>query len=291
MKYAFVQDCRTWSGLSLNRLLPLIEVSASGYYDWLKRDPSKRDTENRELDEHINRVYHQHSGRYGYRRIYVELLEQGLFFGSRERIRRRLRHLGLKAIHKQKFKNTTDSRHDKPVAPNLLEQNFTMTRLDEAWVGDITYIRVGQKWLYLAVVIDLYSRKVIGWSMDKRIKAALVCDALKMALHNRNYPKGVVMHTDRGSQYCSKDYQKLFRKHELLCSMSCKGNCYDNAVCESFFHTLKVELIYQRNYETRDQAKRSIFWYIEAYYNRVRRHSGIDYLSPINFEIQVRNAA
>jgi putative transposase len=291
VKYAFVQDCRTWSGLSLNRLLPLIEVSPSGYYDWLKRSPSKRETENQELDGHINRVYHEHKGRYGYRRIYVELLEQGLFFGSRERIRRRLRRLGLKAIHKHKFKNTTDSDHDKPVAPNLLQQNFGMTRLDEAWVGDITYIRVGQKWLYLAVVIDLYSRKVIGWSMDKRMKADLVCGALKMALHNRSYPKGVIMHTDRGSQYCSKRYQRLIKNHSLLCSMSGKGNCYDNAVCESFFHTLKVELVYQRRYETRDQAKRSIFWYIEAYYNRVRRHSSIDYKSPINFEIQVRKSA
>ncbi len=291
MKYAFVQDCRTWSGLSLNRLLPLIEVSASGYYDWLKRSPSKRETENRELDGHINRVYHQHSGRYGYRRIYVELLEQGLFFGSRERIRRRLRHLGLKAIHKRKFKSTTDSNHNKPIAPNHLEQNFTMTRLDEAWVGDITYIRVGQKWLYLAVVIDLYSRRVVGWSMDKRMKAELVCNALKMALHNRNYPKGVIMHTDRGSQYCSKDYQRLIKNHNFICSMSGKGNCYDNAVCESFFHTLKVELVHQRNYETREQAKQSIFWYIEAYYNRVRRHSGIDYKSPIDFEYQVQHVA
>lgn len=291
MKYAFVQDCRTWSCLSLNRLLPLIEVSPSGYYDWLKRSPSKREAENHELDGHINRVYHEHNGRYGHRRIYVELLEQGVFFGSRERIRRRMCHLGLKAIHKRQFKNTTDSGHNKPVSPNLLQQNFDMTRLDEAWVGDITYIRVGQKWLYLAVVIDLYSRKVIGWSMDKRMKADLVCDALKMALHNRSYPKGVIMHTDRGSQYCSKSYQKLIKKHALLCSMSGKGNCYDNAVCESFFHTLKVELVYQRRYETRDQAKRSIFWYIEAYYNRVRRHSGIDYKSPINFEIQVRKTA
>jgi len=126
-------------------------------------------------------------------------------------------------------------------------------------VGDITTIRVGQKWLYLAVVIDLYSRKVIGWSMDKRMKTGLVCDALKMALHNRNYPKGVIMHTDRGSQYCSKRYQRLIKDQALLCSMSGKGNCYDNAVCEIFFHTLKVELVYQRHYETREQAKRSIF--------------------------------
>tara|TARA_R110002073_G_scaffold335986_2_gene529737 strand:+ start:260 stop:760 length:501 start_codon:yes stop_codon:yes gene_type:complete len=166
-----------------------------------------------------------------------------------------------------------------------------MTRLDEAWVGDITYIRVGQKWLCLAVIIDLYSRKVIGWSMYRRMKADLVCVALKMALHNRNYPKGVNMHTDRDSQYCSKSYQQLITRHSLLCSMSGKGNCYDNAACGSFLHMLKVELVCQRRDETREQAKRSIFWYIEAYYNRVRRHSGIDYKSPINFEIQVRKIA
>ena len=256
MKYAFVQDCRTWSGLSLNRLLPLIEVSPSGYYDWLKRSPSKRETENRELDGHISRVYQEHSGRYGYRRIYVELLEQGVFSGSRERIRRRLRYLGLKAIHKRKFKNTTDSDHDKPVAPNLLQQNFDMTRLDEAWVGDITYIRIGQKWLYLSVVIDLHSRKVIGWSMDKRMKADFVCNALKMALHNRSYPKGVIMHTDRGSQYCSKHYQRLIKNHNLICSMSGKGNCYDNAGCESFSTRLKLN--WSISADTKHENKRSV---------------------------------
>lgn len=291
MKYAFVQECRSWSGLSLNRLLPLFEASPSGYYSWLRRAPSKRALDNLELDAHISRVFHQHEGRYGHRRIYVELLEQGVFCGSRERIRRHMRLLGLKVVHKRAFKVTTDSDHNKPVAANLLKQNFKMTRVDEAWVGDITYIQVGQKWLYLAVIIDLYSRKVVGWSMDKRMKAGLVCDALEMALHNRGYPKGVIMHTDRGSQYCSKTYQRLVARHSLLCSMSGKGNCYDNAVCESFFHTLKVELVYQRRYETRDQAKRSIFWYIEAYYNRVRRHSGIDYMSPVNFENQVSKSA
>ena len=291
MRYAFVQDARMWSGLSLNRLLPLVEASASGYYDWLKRRPSKREIQTRALDFQVKRVYDEHQGRYGYRRIYVELLEQGLFQGSRERIRRRMCYLGLKAIHKRKFKRTTDSNHNKPVAPNLLNQKFSMSAKDQAWVGDITYVQVGQKWLYLAVVIDLYSRKVIGWAMDKRMKADLVCDALKMAVERRKLDEGLIMHTDRGSQYCSKKYQKLIKLHDLQCSMSGKGNCYDNAVCESFFHTLKVELIYQRKYKFRTQAKRSIFWYIEAYYNRVRRHSGIDYQSPIDFEIQAENVA
>jgi len=284
VKYAFVQAARAASGLSLYRLLVLVNVSQSGYYDWLKRKPSKRSINNAYLDQAIATVYWQHNGRYGYRRIYVELLESGQYAGSRDRIRRRMRRLGLRAITKKKFKHTTDSRHDKPIAPNLLNQMFTMNRVDEAWVGDITYVRVGQKWLYLAVVLDLYSRKVIGWAMDKRMKAGLVCDALKMALYNRDYPQDVIVHSDRGSQYCSKAYQRLITKHQLKCSMSGKGNCYDNAVCESFFHTLKTELVYQHQYETRAQARQSVFWYIEAYYNRIRRHSSIGYMSPINYE-------
>jgi transposase InsO family protein len=151
VKYAFVQDARRWSGLSLNRLLPMTEVSASGYYGWLQRRPSKREVQTRALDLQVKRVYDEHQGRYGYHRVYVTLLEQGLFQGSRERIRRRIRYLGLKAIHKRKFKRTTDSNHNMPVAPNLLNQAFGMSEKDQAWVGDITYVQVGQKWLYLAV--------------------------------------------------------------------------------------------------------------------------------------------
>ena len=280
-------------GLASNRLFRLLSVSSSGYYAWLKRKPSKREIENEELRELIAKVYWQHQGRYGYRRIYRELLESYQYKGSQDRVRRQMRVLGLKAIIRRRFKVTTDSHHNKAVAPNLLKQDFVMNRANQAWVGDITYIRVGQhQWVYLAVVMDLYSRKVIGWAMSKRMKAGLVCDALSMALANRSYPKGVIMHTDRGSQYCSKQYQRLLKQHQLVCSMSGKGNCYDNAVCESFFHTLKTEHVHRFNYETREQAKQSVFWYIEAYYNRVRRHSGIDYQSPINFEKQaLKNAS
>ena len=272
-------------GLSSNRLFLLLSVSSSAYYVWLKRKPSKREIETQELRELIATVYWQHQGRYGYRRIYYELLESYDYKGSQDRIRRQMRALGLKAIIRRRFKVTTDSHHHKAIAPNRLKQDFTMSRSNQAWVGDITYIRVGDyQWVYLAVVMDLYSRKVIGWSISKRMNSRLVCDALSMALVNRNYPKSVVMHTDRGSQYCSKPYQQLLKNHQLVCSMSGKGNCYDNAVCESFFHTLKTEHVNRFNYKTREQAKRSVFWYIEAYYNRIRRHSGIDYQSPINFE-------
>lgn len=291
MKYAFVKECRTWSGLSLSRLLALTQASRSGYYDWFKYRPSRWTLETRELDQQIREVFEDHQGRYGHRRIHVELLEAGLFQGSRERIRRRMKQLGLKGHQGSKFKRTTDSNHDRPVAENLLNQDFSVTGPDQAWVGDITYIRLGQKWLYLAVVIDLFSRRVIGWAMCRRMNAELVCDALEMVLFNRGYPKDVIVHSDRGSQYCSRKYQKLIRDNGLKCSMSGKGNCYDNAVCESFFHTMKVELIYQRNYQTEDQARRSIFWYIEAYYNRIRRHSGINYQSPVNYENQAEESA
>jgi len=291
VKYAFVRDVLHDTGLPLNRLLALVQVSTSGYYDWLKRKPCRRLVENTHLDNEIAKVYWKHRGLYGYRRVYVELLASGIYTGSRERIRRRMRHLGLRSVIRKKFKPTTDSHHNKPIAANLIKQKFAMCESNQAWVSDITAIRVGHKWLYLAVMIDLYSRKVIGWAMDKCMKAALVCDALKMALQNRGYPKGVIVHSDRGSQYCSNSYQKLITNYQLKCSMSGKGNCYDNAVCESFFHTLKTELVYQRQYETRNQARRSIFWYIEAYYNRIRRHSSIDYMSPVNYEVYaVRNA-
>ncbi len=291
MKYAYVQSARRTAELPLQRLIDLVAVSSSGYYAWLKRKPSRRSQENGQLDHEIAKVYWQHKGLYGYRRIYVELLESGLYSGSRDRIRRRMRQMDLHAITKRKFKHTTDSTHNKAIAPNLLNQVFTMSKPDKAWVGDITYVRVDQKWLYLAVIVDLYSRKVIGWAMDKRMKSVLVCNALRMALRNRGYPKGVMVHSNRGSQYCSKDYQRLITNHQLKCSMSGKGNCYDNAVCESFFHTLKTELVYQRKYENREQARQSIFWYIEAYYNRVRRHSSIGYMSPINYEnLALKNA-
>ena len=283
MKYAVIKEQTV--GLSSQRLFKLLDVSSSAYYGWLKRKPSRRELANQELRDTIARIYWAHQGRYGYRRIYHELLDDHGYVGSRERVRKQMRALGLKAIVKRRFKVTTDSRHNKPVALNLLKQKFTMPKENQAWVGDITYIRIGQhQWMYLAVVVDLYSRKVIGWSMNKRMKASLVCDAVAMALKNRNYPRCVIMHTDRGSQYCSNTYQKKLKDNHLICSMSGKGNCYDNAVCESFFHTLKSEHVYRFRYETRDQAMRSIFWYIEAYYNRVRRHSSLDYKSPINFE-------
>jgi transposase InsO family protein len=192
--------------------------------------------------------------------------------------------LGLKAIQAKKFKVTTDSTHSKPVAPDLLEQDFRAEAPNQKWTSDITYVWTNEGWLYLAVVMDLYSRAIVGWSMNRRMTQQLVCDALSMALFRRSFPKGTILHSDRGSQYCSKRYQRLLVNNRLRCSMGRRATCYDNAVTESFFHTLKVELVHRMLYTTRRMAKVSIFEYIETYYNRQRRHSAIGHQIPIVFE-------
>ena len=281
MKYACIQEHQ---GLTIARKCAIMGVSRSGFYDWRNREVSVREVSNIQLDEHIMRIYREHEGRYGYRRVCDELRDLGVS-ASLERVRRRMKRIGLRGIQSIKFKYTTNSRHNLPIAPNLLEQNFKVTAPNTAWVGDITYIRVKQQWLYLAVILDLYSRKVIGWAFGVRINAKLVCDALKSALRSRDYPTDVIMHTDRGSQYCSHAYQKLIKEYQLKCSMSGKGNCYDNAACESFFHTLKVEFVYQHSFGSIEHAQSMIFWFIEVYYNRKRKHSTIGYKSPVNFEL------
>ena len=197
---------------------------------------------------------------------------------------RSLQRQGLRAKAARRFKATTDSNHNLPVAANLLAQDFTAATPNAKWVADITYLWSEEGWLYLAVVLDLYSRKVVGWAMSERMTASLVCDALTMALWRRQRPRGVIVHTDRGSQYCSKAYQALLAKHDLACSMSGKGNCYDNAVAESFFHSLKVELIHGQRFHHRHTLRQEVFEYIEVDYNRTRRHSALDYISPEAFE-------
>ncbi len=204
---------------------------------------------------------------------------------SRHRIGVIMKDLGLVAKTKKRYKvNTTDLNHDLPITPNLLERDFYTSYPDEKWVGDITYIPTNEGWLYLATVIDLYSRRIVGWSMDDNMKTPLVNDALNMALISRKPPKGLIWHTDRGSQYASYSHRDLLELHGIEQSMSRKGNCWDNAVAESFFHTLKTELIYHEVYETRAQANQSIFEWIEVYYNRQRMHSANNNLSPVEFE-------
>ncbi len=235
-------------------------------------------------------IFNRHHSRYGHPRITNELHEQGETCGK-NRVYRRMTSLGLKAKGKKKFKVTTDSNHNLPIAANLLNRDFSTTGPNQKWVGDITYIWTDEGWLCLAAIIDLYSRAVIGWSIQPTMTRELICDALMMALWRRGFPRGVLCHSDRGSQYCSEDYQKILKEYGLICSMSRKGNCWDNACAESFFHTLKTELIYSERYKTRESAKQSVFQYIEVYYNRVRRHSSIGSIAPMVFENQLRNVA
>ena len=264
-----------------------LQVSRSGYYAWRQRQrqPSGRQQRRTQLDQRVRRAYEARKGRSGAPGLTRDLNEQGHGY-NRKTVAESLRRQGLRAKAAKKYKATTNSQHNLPVAPNLLGQDFTATAPNCKWVGDITYLWTDEGWLYLAVVVDLYSRLVVGWAMAERMTADLVCDALQMALWRRRLPRGVLVHSDRGSQYCSASYQSLLSRHGLSCSMSAKGNCYDNACAESFFHTLKVECIHGERFATREDMKQTVFEYIEVDYNRTRRHSANGYISPVAFEAQ-----
>jgi len=261
----------------------VLEVSRTGYYDWCKRPLSERELSNGQLDTHIQAIFIEHKGRYGSPRITEELIDRDIIC-SENRVAARMKTLKLQAKAKRKYKMTTDSNHNKPIAPNLLERNFMANKPNEKWTSDITYIWTHEGWLYLAVIMDLYSRAIIGWKIGRRMTQDLVCDALTMALWRRQFPSGVIVHSDRGSQYASDKYRKLLRNNGLLASMSKRGDCYDNAAMESFFHSLKVELIHDEYYVTREQATQSIFEYIECYYNFKRKHSTIGYQAPMVYD-------
>lgn len=261
-------------------------MSRSGYYAWRSNSStqSPRELKRQFRDEKVNTAFNVSKERYGAERIQAELAAQGES-ATINTIRSSMKRQCLVPKAARKFKVTTDSKHTQPVAPNLLARDFTATQINQKWVGDITYLYTTEGWLYLAIIIDLYSRAVIGWSMDTRMTADLVCDALRMALFRRGFPKDVIFHSDRGSQYCSKDYQGLIDQHQLKSSMSRKGNCWDNACAESFFHSLKVEALKYEPLKDRESMRQSIFEYIEVDYNRTRRHSANGYLSPDNFEL------
>lgn len=261
----------------------LLGVPVSSYYDWRQRPVSRRDQANRELTVEIKRVFDAEKGRSGSPRVTKRLHTEG-FLVNRKRVASIMRANAWRAKAAKKFKATTNSRHHLPVSPNLLQQNFEAEAADRKWVSDITYLWTDEGWLYLAVVLDLYSRRVVGWAMAERMTATLVSDALRMALWRRKKPTGVIVHSDRGSQYCSQDYQKLLRDHGLICSMSKKGDCYDNAAMESWNHSFKVEVIHGEQFPTRAHTKNTVFEYIDVYYNRTRLHSKLGYLSPEAFE-------
>jgi putative transposase len=273
------------SHYSVRMMCRLLLVSASGYYDWRDRPPSKRAKENAILASEIKGIFDKEHARVGAKRIAKRLKLEGTPV-SRHRVARIMRANGWRAKAAKKFKATTNSNHKLPVAPNLLQQNFSASRPNEKWVSDITYVWTEEGWLYLAVVMDLYSRMVVGWSMSERITSELVIDALRMAIWRRKKPQGVIIHSDRGSQYCSHDYQELLSENGFICSMSKRGDCYDNASMESWNHSFKVEAIHGEKFLTRADAKHHVFEYIDIYYNRKRLHSRLGYTSPVYFEAQ-----
>jgi len=259
----------------------VIKVNRTSYYHWINAGMLIK-----KVDKQLNELIIFIKGRntYGTRPIRDKLLELYGLVVSRKRISNIMKDLNLKVKMKRRFKNTTDSNHNLPIAPNILNRDFYASAPNEKWVGDITYISTGEGWLYLATVIDLYSRKVVGWSMDDTMKVSLVNDALNMAITHRNPSKGLLWHTDRGSQYASYSHRDLLLKNNITQSMSRKGNCWDNAVAESFFKTLKNHIVYDSYFYTKKQAKYEIFEYIEFFYNRTRSHSYLGNLSPAKFE-------
>jgi transposase InsO family protein len=264
----------------------VLGVSPAGYYAWRSRPESRRAVANRHLINDIKRVHRDTHGRYGSPRIHVELKAQGRGT-SRGRIERLMRRHGIRAIMaRPRRARTTDSRHDFPIAPNLLDRNFIAPAPNRIWLADITYIKTDQGWLYLSAVMDLYSRRIVGWAMDGHLRTELPLAALRMAIAAQRPAAGLIHHSDRGVQYASANYRKLMQSAAFQASMSRKADCYDNAPMESFFHTLKTELVHHRRYATRAEATRDIFAYIEGFYNRTRRHSAIGYLSPIEMELK-----
>ena len=288
MKYNFIMENR--KEYRLGKMCKMLEVSRSGYHNYVRGKMSQRKLENQMLLERIRRIHHFSRGLYGSPKIYQELRKLGLKY-NRKRIVRIMRINGIRAKTKRKYKRTTDSNHSYPVAENILGQDFNSTVLNKVWISDITYIWTKEGWLYLCCILDLCSRMIVGWHIDITLSSSLVITALSQAITNRGENPGIIFHSDRGSQYASEEVRKYLQGHKMIQSMSRKGNCYDNAVMESFFHTLKTELVSFENFQTRDGAKMKVFDYIEIFYNRQRSHSSIDYLTPEEFEINLKLVA
>ncbi len=281
MKYAFIKEHEAHHAVTL--LCQVMEVCRSAFYEWLGRPPSQRQQDDDRLIEKIKTSHANSRQSYGARRIQDDLQADGEMV-SRTRVSRLMKQADVQSTHRKKFKLTTNSKHELAIAPNLLNRNFEPDAPDQAYVADITYIWTSEGWLYLAVVIDLFSRLVVGWSLAPRMQASLVINAMTMAIGSRRPGVGLIHHSDRGSQYASLEFQSLLADRGFLSSMSRAGDCWDNAVAESFFKTLKSELIYLHRYETRSAAKQAIFEYIAVYYNRQRKHSRNNYQSPIDYE-------
>lgn len=281
MRFRFIQ--RYAQQFSISKMCVVLSVSRSGYYAWRKRLPSARELANERLLTLIQAVFDWSRNTYGYRRIHAALRAQGVDCG-RNRVARIMRLAGLQGRRRRRFKITTQSRHNLPVAPNRLSRNFMATAPNQKWVTDITYVRTGQGWLFLAAILDLYARLVVGWAIESYLTDLLTLKALQMALSRRRPLPGLLHHSDRGRQYASERYQLLLTGHQVVTSMSRTGNAYDNAPMESFFATLKTELIHRRLYQTHREARADIFEYIEVFYNRQRSHSALHYLTPADYD-------
>lgn len=281
MKYAFIKQHR--QHYAVTRLCETLNVSSSGYYDWLDRPESHRSRENKRLTDKIRGLHQQSRSIYGSPKIHKDLMAAGETC-SVHRVARLMRQAGIQSKVAKKFVITTYSKNTLASAPDRPQRQFRTDQANQAWVSDTTFIPTREGWLYLAVVLDLYSRQVIGWSMSTRNNAQLAQDALTMSLWRRGHAKHVIVHSDQGSTYASKDYQQQLKDNQLQCSMSRKGECLDNAVAESFFGTLKNELVCHEDYRTRAEARQSIFEYIEVFYNRQRRHAFLNYMTPVEYE-------
>lgn len=288
MSFAFIDAEK--ARFPITRICGALGVSQSGFFAWRGRPASRRQREDMIYLAHIRTAFKLSDGTYGSPRMHRDLVDEGLSIGRR-RTARLMRENGLAARQKRRFKRTTDSEHAWPVAPNLIDQDFRAEKPDRKWGADISYIWTAEGWLYLAVIIDLHSRRIVGWATSDRLKKDLALAALRMALLRRAPAPGLIHHSDRGSQYCSIGYQAELRKRGLLISMGGKGNCYDNAVVETFFKTIKSELVWPVAWQTRSQAESAVARYIDGFYNPIRRHSTLGYRSPIQFEMAGRKVS
>ncbi|MBN2040926.1 MAG: IS3 family transposase [Spirochaetes bacterium] len=280
MRYQMIQQSS--SHFKVTKMCRTLGVSRSGYYAFLNRPESERSKRHKYVLEQIRIIHRANHEIYGSPNITAELRETGIIV-SRGQVARLMRKKGIRSKVKKKYKATTDSKHNLPVAENILNREFKAERLNQKWVSDITYLWTDEGWLYLAGILDLFDGAIVGWSMDKRMKKDIVINALNEACRRRRPEEGLILHSDRGSQYCSKEYQKMITRRKFVCSMSRKGNCWDNAPMESFWGKLKTEWIYGRRFKTREEARRAVFEYIELFYNRKRRRSVNGYIAPLKF--------
>ena len=285
MKFGLIDASK--ADIPVGRMCTLLGVSVSGYYAWKGRRPSRRQCDDMIYLSRIREHFALSHGTYGYPRMHAELVEEGLSIGK-HRVARLMRENGLKAPHRRRFKHTTNSHHHYPIVPNLLSQDFVCDKPNQKWGADISYIWTAEGWLYLAIVLDFYSRRIVGWTTSDRLKKDLATTALSKALAIRQPQPGLLHHSDRGSQYCSYEYRDLLRRHGIIASMSAKGNCYDNAIVETVFKTIKNELIWQASYRSRKEANIQLGKYIDGFYNPRRRHSALGHKSPIKFEAQMQ---